>query len=263
MMALRCRRKPQFSDNLLICEQGQPVTAALLFFYQVCYNLRYKFVAMLEVRMIWQVFKQSAFDIWDELLHVLIFNLIWCIGTLLVIPWPFVTFALYEMAYDVGEGKGLKYDKIFSRTARGWKQAYLWGGINLIVVIIIWFNFIFYANFQAWWSSIAQLPVVGFTIFWVVTQLIVLPIYPRLEEPGFKLALRNAIVLTARHPLLGLILVMVIATMAALSVIFIPLNWFILLGLFSFSAILSNRVVKMMVARELGDHGSEDKVNGA
>jgi hypothetical protein len=53
------------------------------------------------------IIKNSASDIWDEMFYLIIFNLIWVVGTLLILPWPFVTFGLFFTAYDIGEARGL------------------------------------------------------------------------------------------------------------------------------------------------------------
>jgi uncharacterized membrane protein YesL len=203
--------------------------------------------------MIWATLKQTGSDIWDELLHMVLFNVITLFGTILIIPWPFVTFGLFEMVYDIGQGKGIKFTAFFSRAAQVWKQAYIWGGINLGVIIVVLINLNFYGNFAASWASFAQIIMFGFAVFWFALQLIVLPIYPRLEEPGFKLALRNAAVLMGRHPLPTLTVLVIVGAMVALTILVQQCNWFVMLGFFSFTAVLCNRMVGAMVRQELGE----------
>jgi hypothetical protein len=83
--------------------------AALFIFSRGMYNLCPKLVGALEAGMIWIALKQTGADIWDEILSLLIFNVITLVGMVLSIPWPFVTFGLFEMAYDIGQGKGVKF----------------------------------------------------------------------------------------------------------------------------------------------------------
>ena len=199
--------------------------------------------------MIWSVLKQAGSDIWDELFYLILFNVITLLGTILIIPWPLVIFGLYEMAYDIGQGKGIKFTSFFNRAVRVWKPAYIWGGINLGAIIVLAINVNFYANITATWAGAAQIIMVGLLIVWVVLQLLMLPIYPRLEEPDFRLALRNAAILIARYPFPVLIMLGIVAALIGLMVI-IPL--FALLGVFSVIAVLSNRMMAEMVKRELG-----------
>jgi len=204
--------------------------------------------------MIWTVLKQAVADIWDELLYLILFNVITLIGTILIIPWPFVIFGLYGIVYDIGQGKGIKFTTFFTRAAQEWKRAYIWGGINLGVFIVLLINLNFYANFTATWAGAAQTVMVGISILWIVLQLLMLPIYPRLEEPGFKLALRNATVLMGRYPISVLIMLVIVTALVVLMII-MPL--FGIIGVFSVIAVFSNRMVGEVVKRELGqDVGS-------
>ena len=203
--------------------------------------------------MIWTSIRQAGTDIWDELLNLVLFNVVTLLGTILIIPWPFVTFGLFEMAYDIGQGKGIKFTAFFTRAAQVWKQAYLWGGINLVAIIVVLINLRFYAAFEASWAAIAQILMVGFATFWFALQLIVLPIYPRLEEPGFKIALRNAAVLMGRYPLPALTILVIVAVMTALTLFVQQCSLFVMLGFFSVTAVLCNRMVGAMVRRELGE----------
>lgn len=203
--------------------------------------------------MIWTSLKHVGSDIWDELFNLIVFNVVTLIGTILIIPWPFVTFGLFEMTYDISQGKGIKFTTFFTRAAQVWKQAYVWGGINLGVIIIVAINLNFYGNFVATWASVAQILMLGVAVFWFTLQLVILPLYPRLEEPGFKIALRNAAVLMGRYPLPTLTVFIIVAAMTAFTIYIRQCNLFVVLGYFSFTAVLCNRMVSAMVRKELGD----------
>jgi len=205
-----------------------------------------------EVGMIWTAIKQAGADIWEELLNLVLFNLVVLAGTLLIIPWPFVTFGLFEMTYDIGQGKGIKFAMLFSRAAQVWKQAYIWGGINLGIVIVVLTNLNFYANFATWWAMMAQTLLILAATFWLALQLIMLPLYPRLEKPGFKIALRNAAVLMARYPLPALTILFIVSLMIGLTFVIRQCNLFAVLGIFSFIAVFCNRMVGAVVKKEIG-----------
>lgn len=198
--------------------------------------------------MIWQVVKKSMVDSWDELLYVIVFNLIWLFGTLLIIPWPFVTFALFYTAKDIGEGKGIGFGKFFGYGRQTIKPAYIWGGINLVVLIGLWLNIRFYGGFEAQWAGMLQILLGAILFLWVFMQLITLGLYPRLIEPGFRLALRNAAVISARYPAMVVTLVAVIVILAVISVFFTAVAFLLP---FSIIAILTNNAVEAMLKREL------------
>ncbi|MBE7550452.1 MAG: hypothetical protein HS126_05180 [Anaerolineales bacterium] len=197
--------------------------------------------------MIWKIIKNSAADIWDEMLYLMIFNIIWFISLLLVIPWPLVTFGLFFTIYDVGEAKGIGFGTLWQHARRMWRQAYLWGGINLAIFVLAWINLNFYARVGADWAGLAQMLVLALLLFWLILQLIALPFYPRLERPGLKLALRNAAVTIGRYPLATFALVIIVGLILAIAFIF-PLIFF--LGAFSVIAVVANRLVAAVVAKE-------------
>ncbi len=197
--------------------------------------------------MLWEIIKNSAADIWDEMLYLMIFNIIWLIGLILVIPWPLVTFGLFFTVYDIGEAKGIGFGTFWGHARRMWRQAYLWGVINLAILIIAWVNLNFYARVEAEWAGFAQMFMLALILFWLILQLIALPFYPRLEQPSFKLALRNAGVTIGRQPLAIFLLVIVVGLILAIASFFSAV---LFLGAFSIIAVVANRVVAAVVAKE-------------
>jgi uncharacterized membrane protein YesL len=201
--------------------------------------------------MILTALKNSVFDLWEEMFYALVFNIIWVVGTVLIIPWPFVTFGLFFTVYDVGQGKGIKLSTFFRHARRHLKPAYIWGGINLAIFIILGTNIRFYvglAQAGAQWAVYMRLFMISLTALWVILQLIALALYPRLDEPGFKLALRNAAILVARYPTSIVALAILTGLIILISAIFPALSFLVAAA---FIAIITNRIVETMVAREL------------
>ena len=194
-------------------------------------------------------------DLWDEMLFLIVFNVIWFLGVILIIPAPFVTFALFFLVRDVGEGRGIHFSTFFSYGWQNLKPAYIWGGINLVVLVAIWFNMSFYAGVEASWAVIVRLFIASLAISWVVLQLIALALYPRLVEPSFKLALRNGAVIVGRHPLPIIALVGIALILLIISVFFQALG---VLVTFSVIAVLTNNMVEVIVSQELDRKATEE-----
>jgi hypothetical protein len=178
----------------------------------------------------------------------MIFNIIWVVGTVLVLPWPFVTFALFFTVRDIGEGKGIKFNTFMNYGRQTLKPAYIWGAINLVIFVALIGNLTFYGRFQAQWGGLIQILILAIIFFWSLIQLIALALYPRLVEPGFRLALRNAAVLLGRYPLPILALLAVISLLIVISLFFSAL--FILIT-FSVIAVFINGMVEALVSHEL------------
>jgi hypothetical protein len=198
--------------------------------------------------MIGEALRKAGADVWEELLLLIVFNLIWWVGTLLIIPWPFVTFGLFFVGYDISQGKAIKLTSFFAHARRMWKVAYIWGGVNVFVLAVIASNIYFYAGFAAGWVTTLQVFMIALLTFWLILQLIALPLYPRLEEPSLKLALRNALVIAGHQPLLIFVLVAVLGILGFIAYIFLA-------SLFLFSlavlAVIATRLVGEAVELEL------------
>lgn len=205
--------------------------------------------------MVWTAIRRSAGDIWDELLYLIAFNVIWLVGTLLIIPWPFVTFGLFFVAHDIGEGKGISFKKFFEYAHQMWKPAYIWGSINLGVLIVLWINLSFYGGIETQWAAAIQIIMLSIGLIWLVLQLVVLPLYPRLEEPGFRLALRNAAIIIGRHPLAILALIILVALILVLSYLFLAV---LFLATFAIIAVVSNRMVAAILGRIMQEEAESE-----
>ena len=90
--------------------------------------------------LIWTILKKALLDFWEDMLNLIIFNVLWLVGALLIIPYPFMTFGLFYTAYDIGQGKGIKLSTPFKYGKQTWKPAYIWGVINLVALILFLAN---------------------------------------------------------------------------------------------------------------------------
>lgn len=198
--------------------------------------------------MILEALKKAGLDLWEELLLLALFNIIWCLGTVLIVPWPAVTFGLFYTVRDVGEGKAIKFTTFFEHVRRTWKPAYLWGGVNLAVWLLVALNLRFYASIAAQWAATMQVVMIALLVVWTVLQIVVLPIYPRLAEPGLKLALQNALVVIGRYPLALIALLVMILIVLVTAAFFPPFGLIMAVALV---AILANRMVDEAINREL------------
>ncbi|MCB0168548.1 MAG: hypothetical protein KDI79_30245 [Anaerolineae bacterium] len=182
------------------------------------------------------------------MLKLVVFNVIWVVAALLVLPWPFVTFGLFFTIKDVSEGKGITFTAPFTYGLQVLKPAYIWALINLGVFFGVLLNLNFYASLEASWARFIQFFMVSVVLFWVIIQLVMLAMYPRLTEPSFKLALRNTVIIIARHPLpilalsIGIVLILIISSLMPVLLLLLSISVIVL---------LINNVVDSLVTYEL------------
>ena len=208
------------------------------------------------VYTVWSIIKKTGLDIWEEILKLLVFNLMWVLSVVLILPWPFITFGLFFTAKDIGEGRGVSFFSPFTYGLQVLKPAYTWAIINLAVYFGIFLNLNFYSGLDAVWAKFVQVFILSLALFWTILQLVMLAMYPRLTIPSFKLAIRNALIITSRHPLSIFAMVMGAVIILALST-FAP----VIILLLSVSAVimLINNVVDAVVAQELKYEESDSR----
>ncbi len=199
---------------------------------------------------LWEIIKKSTTDLWDEMLYMVLFNLIWFFGTLFILPWPFVTFALVFIAIDVADGKGIKWSKFWGYGRQNLKPAYIWGGVNLVALALMWFNVVFYSRYNTQWAQILQLFFLSLMAFWLLLQHVAVVLYPRLVEPSYKLALRNAAILVGKNPVISLVVMLLLGVLILVSAFFPALAVMIV---FSYAAIMIANFVQLLLKKELAE----------
>jgi len=219
------------------------------------------------MRIVFEGFKKAFSIFWDDSISLIVFNFI-CflsllpallffsvtnatasvvtsiINTVLFLPSVFFIFALYHVLFDCRRSIVISFRSFFGYIGSTWKQALIFGVINVFMALMVGWNLRFYAQFHEAWAGIVQAIFVSVTMIWVILQITMLPLYPRLTDPSFKLALRNAGALFAGY-------ILPVLVMAVWTVLFIFLTiMFQALGMlfsFIFIAALSEGVVGEIV----------------
>ena len=205
------------------------------------------------MKLLWPIIKETAIYFWEELFYLVIFNLIAVISLLpglmvilnslaadppidpiafipmTVLMWsllPFTLFGLSWTGYQITEGNAIKFSTFFSG---GWqliKQAYLWWFINAVVIYLFLVNVRFYDSMTTAWSPWLATLFTGLLFTWALTQLFALTMYPRLIEPGFRLASKNALAMFAQHPIPIIFAAFLSLVIVVTSLRFTPVGWF-------------------------------------
>lgn len=137
---------------------------------------------------------------YEELFLCVYLSLLWWLGQLLVVTAAPAMMGINKAFNEVANYRrvdtGYFWDGAKKEVGKGWILYLLF----LLVPVGIGFNFWFYIRAEGLWQA--------FAIFWLwafVTVLMigqyVFPLMWQQDEPSLKLALRNAALLVARHPL--------------------------------------------------------------
>ena len=200
------------------------------------------------MRLALRVIKLSIADLVEEIFLLIVFNVLWSLSALLVLPLPFATAGLTWVAAEIGEGKAIKLSTFFEGGRRYWKPAYLWGLANLISWSLIALSLNFYASLNVTWGMFLRSLVVALALVWGGAQLYVFPLLILQKAPSLRRAYRDGLILMASQPALTVVVWVLAAALLLLSVILtVPL--FMLY--FAFIALLGNRaVVETLKARK-------------
>lgn len=197
--------------------------------------------------LLWKIIKRTAMGIWEEIFYLVVFNLAvvapalmginlisygWTSGITLFLPLgvlcllavPPALFGLFQATDQISKGNAIKISTFTEAIKTSLKPAYIWGGVNLVVGVILLANIAFYFQMTVAWAPTAGMFFVGLSIIWGVLQLLALSLYPRLVKPDFKLAQKNSMAMIGMKP--GLML-----GITAITLIFLVISAFIQLQL--------------------------------
>lgn len=176
-------------------------------------------------------------DVWQELWTILIVQLLFLLGCLLIIPGPPVTVAMFYYANRIAHDE-LATERDFLHAIRQyWKPAWRWGGLNLLVIGLLVGDFYLTGNWESNPELVSYLQ--GFyaavLVLWLLLQIFALPFLFEQQEPSVRQALRNATVFIRYNWLLVLAMSLLLATSLALGVLVFLLTFVFGAALVSFA----------------------------
>jgi hypothetical protein len=167
------------------------------------------------------------------------------LGLILLVPWPFFTFALQASAAEVGEGRPVGVSSFFQAGWRSRGAAYAGGGINLLLVLLVASNLRYYGSgasplgtsLSASLLTSLMLTLAG---LWGVCQLFALAALPHLSAARLWPALSASSDLILARPVAAFLVALASAAILLAGVAVPPIG---LLFSVSSVAVLSNRFV--------------------
>jgi uncharacterized membrane protein YesL len=201
-----------------------------------------------------RVVKLALMDLWDDILLLVVFNLIWCVSAVLIVPIPFASMGLATAAAAVGEGKVIKWRTFFEGGRRLLKPAYTWGVMSLMVWSLLLLNIFFYHTMAASWSIIPEMVFAMAALAFFLIQLYVPPFLIVQEAPSLREAYRNSLILFIMRPSLTIVVLVTSAVVVGLSYLLIfPIFVFLV----AFLMLLGNRAVVETIKAEKNKEGGE------
>jgi len=151
-------------------------------------------------------------DVWQELWTILIIQVLFLLGTILIVSAPPVMLALFFYGNQVAHGERFTERDFLQAVRSYWKPAWRWGLINVLAIGVLTGDYYLIGKMagnanQAYWIQGFYLTVLA---GWFLLQLFALPFLFEQEQPSVRQALRNAAVFIGRNLILVLVLTLLL-----------------------------------------------------
>jgi uncharacterized membrane protein YesL len=159
--------------------------------------------------------------LYEELFMCVFLSVAFWIGAIPVVTMPLVIMGMHNVANRLANYKrvdnGFFWEGLRKNIGKGW----LLFLASLLAPALIIFNIWFYINRDGWVAAI------GFAWFWLLVLVVMVaqylfPLIWQQDEPDVRMALRNALLLTLRHPLYSFLIFLFQLVLLALSVALVP-----------------------------------------
>jgi uncharacterized membrane protein YesL len=172
--------------------------------------------------------------LWRGIRHVNQRGYIYVWGNLLCVALslPLVTMpaawaALVKMSHEAYHNPSANLETMWSAFRQYWKQGLVLFALNALVIGVNLTNLLAYANRPEPLYALLRAAWLLILFVWLSVQLLLWPFFFEMERPTLAGAMRNALVMIARSPLLIFSLWLGLAPVVVLSTLF-PAVWLLL-----------------------------------
>ena len=196
----------------------------------------------------------QAFDVivesvklwWSDWGNQVVVSLVAILLSLTVILFPAALFGIYQESLDLSHRERSGLIGFWKGFKQHLPKSLGWGGINLVVILILVTNVWFYYNSQLESAPFLTIVTIIMGVLWFIWQFFSVSCFFLQEDKTLKVAWRNGFVTILKQPLFALIISLVMLALLVLSFYFyIPL----VLGSIPLIAILGLKAVQATIER--------------
>ena len=194
----------------------------------------------------------QAFDVivdsiklwWSDWGNQVVVSLVAILLSLTIVLLPAALFGIYQESLDLTNRERSGLIGFWAGFKKYFLKSLGWGGINLVVILILVTNVWFYYNSQLESAPFLAVLTILTGVFWIIWQFFSVSCFFLQEEKTIKTAWKNSFVIIIKQPLYALIISLVMLALLVLSFyVYIPL----ILGSIPLIAILSLRAVQLTI----------------
>ena len=182
------------------------------------------------MRHVFRVFWEALKNYWDELFILMLMNIVTVLLMVPVVTFPPALAGLWNAANLVANGKSIHWSDYFEGFRRYLWKAWGFALLNVVVLVVLFANFRFYAPGTAPFSIDPNLSIwiralfAGVALLWLVVQMYPMALLLEQVDQRLWVALRNAVVLLVASPGFTIVLVLLLLIVAVISTAF-PVLW--------------------------------------
>jgi uncharacterized membrane protein YesL len=197
----------------------------------------------------WEAIAQTVIDIRYVGVTLAYINVLWVLSSVLIVTAPPATAALYALTREIGYRRPVGWRDFAQAIKTHFFAGWRWVLLNAVAAGIIFANLTFYSYMD---HTIGLLLIglwLGLAFVWIVVQMYCFPVLLEQVRPTVRTALRNAAVLSLRHPFFTLTYALVAGFFVFVSVV-VPYLWALITP--ALLAFLYNRAVHYLIQLEQG-----------
>ena len=172
------------------------------------------------------VVRRAIVDLWNNAFLVIFCSLVWLFLTLLIIPGPPATLALFAISAGIADQERLlEFRDYLKAVGRNFGVGWRWAAINIPVLLIVAVDIRAVPRMVSAEAAVSiQLALYLALGVWIVINWYALAFLFKQEKPSVLQALRNGGVLLLQHPWFSLLLALATALLLALSLVMVIVN---------------------------------------
>jgi uncharacterized membrane protein YesL len=170
------------------------------------------------VRLIWKALQAW----WEAWLGLLLFGLVWVLCCATLVLGPPATFGFFFAVRQWMAEKEIRWERYYRMAKNHFLASWLWFLANLLVLFLVYVNFVFYANLDSSLGGVLQVIALGTGFLWLAVQFYALPYYVLLEKKNLFIAWKNGLFTILASPLFSLALWVVLGIVLLLHLTIMP-----------------------------------------
>ena len=171
------------------------------------------------LRMIWNALKIW----WDVWVGLWLFGLVWVLCWATLVLGPPATFGFFHSVRWLMVEKEIRWEHYYQPAKKYFFASWLWFLTNLLVLYIVFSNYVYYSRTTSGVGDILRVIAVGVGILWVAVQFYALPYYVLMDKKSLLIAWKNGLFTILASPMFSLVLWVVLAVVLLLHVMIFPI----------------------------------------